>query len=153
MERRGGVVGRVAVNHSPETVPKLSASDLVAEGTCGRIAMLKWRAPILDGLCQYRPIDQNGPEKYVWMAEQCWLCWIQGAPDRSYTSNAWIARTVYDGRSSIGLQVLREFGFQPQGSFWRLRTKVMRWPWEYQPTSPREWICFLVRMSQNSVVY
>ena len=45
-----GIVGQVVVNGWPGTVPKLSASDVVAEGTCGRIATLKWRAPILDGL-------------------------------------------------------------------------------------------------------
>ena len=69
-----GVVDRAVVNRWPGTVPRLSASNVVAEGTCGKIAMLKWRAPILDWLCQHRPIDQNGPGKYARMAEQCWLC-------------------------------------------------------------------------------
>ena len=53
-------MGRVVVNRWPGTVPKLSASDVVAEGACGRIATLKWRTPIMDGLCQYRPMDQRG---------------------------------------------------------------------------------------------
>ncbi len=40
-----GVVGQVVVNCWPGTVPKMSASDVVAEGTCGRIATLNWRVP------------------------------------------------------------------------------------------------------------
>ena len=68
------VLNGVVVNRWPGTVLRLSTYDVVAEGTCGMIATLKWRAPILDKLCQYLPINQTGPERYTWLAEQCWLC-------------------------------------------------------------------------------
>ena len=94
---------------------------------------VKMESAILDGLCQYWPINQNGPEKYAWMAEQCWLCLIQDAPNRSYIPDAWIAtHSPWQQGERASLTC-----FPRKGGVWKFFPRKLRRPSLPQDVCPR----------------
>ena len=124
-ERSQWVVGRVVVNRWPGTVPRLSASDVVGRGHMRKDCHVKMEsANLVVGYASTGPSTRE-----VCVDGRAVLTLLDtGCTKLLIHPRCMDHKNCLGGRFPLDLQVLREFGFRSQGSFWRLRTKPMRWP-------------------------